>query len=93
MAVASHADFSRNPEACHKYRMADTVAWAGHIHAKLLGRRLQVDVIIRCHAVYVEKIVVQIAHADIYLGSRKAHRLKSEVSLLPLSLQDIVFFY
>ena len=47
MAVTAHAQLARNTKARYMYRMADTIARSGNMHAITFRNGLQVNVVVR----------------------------------------------
>ena len=79
MAVTPHADFTRHTEPCHMNRVTYAISRPRQIDTILPRHRLEVDVVVRSHAVYIQQIVIQIADTALGAYPVKPNSLKSQI--------------
>ena len=79
VAVRADERLARLAEALKVHLMADAVAGAREPDAVLCGHGLEVAVVVRVFKAGLQRVVVDIGHAQLGLDARDAHRLELEI--------------
>ena len=79
VAVGADERLARLAEALELHLVADAVARAGEPDAVLLGHGLEIAVVVRVFKAGLQRVVVDIGHAQLGSDARDAHRLKLQI--------------
>ena len=79
VAVGADERLARLAEALELHLVADAVARAGEPDAVLFGHGLEIAVVVRVFKAGLQRVVVDIGHAQFGPDARDAHRLKLQI--------------